>query len=154
MMRNYSPQKALFIAIFTLIAIGSFKQITNRDEKHPVKVFVEKCLNGFASGGKTVATIAAVMATITCLVFGMGMPSGSACILAALLGAIRRELEQVGFGFEKEVSSLVLAKEKGFFTMAYCYNPEEAGILADIMTFSEAIQGSFGNTIFALFLEP
>lgn len=124
MMRNYSPQKALFIAIITLMAIGLFKQITNHEEEHPVKAFIQKCLNGFASGGKTVATIAAVMATmgcvveiltatglpskisqfaltlagenllllavlvaITCLIFGMGMPSGSAYILAALLGA-------------------------------------------------------------------
>lgn len=48
-----------------------------------------------------------------------------------LSGPIRRELEQVGLGFEKEVSSLVIAKEKGFFTMAYCYNAEEAKILAN-----------------------
>lgn len=43
-----------------------------------------------------------------------------------LSGAIRHEMEQVGLGFDKELSSLVLAKEKGFFTMAYCYNAEEA----------------------------
>lgn len=86
--------------------------------------FCKKVLSGFVSGGKTVATIAVVMATmgcvveiltatglpskisqfalalagsnmlllailvaITCLVFGMGMPSGSAYVLAALLGA-------------------------------------------------------------------
>ena len=36
-----------------------------------------------------------------------------------LSGPIRKELEQVGLGFKKEVESLVLAKEKGFFTMAY-----------------------------------
>lgn len=48
-----------------------------------------------------------------------------------LSGAIRRELEQVGLGFEKEVSSLALAKKKGFFTMAYCYKAEEAKILAE-----------------------
>ncbi len=47
-----------------------------------------------------------------------------------LSGPIRHELEQVGLGFDKEVESLVLAKEKGFFTMAYCYNPEEARKLA------------------------
>lgn len=124
MMRNYSPQKALFIAIIALLAIGFIKQVTNREEGNAVKIFFKKCLDGFVSGGKTVATIAAVMATmgcvveiltatglpskisqfaltlagenllllailvmITCLIFGMGMPSGSAYILAALLGA-------------------------------------------------------------------
>jgi len=124
MMRNYSPQKSLFIAVFTLMAIGLAKQFTIKDEGNPLAAFGRKVLAGFASGGKTVATIAAVMATmgcvveiltatglpskisqfalalagsnllllavlvaITCLVFGMGMPSGSAYVLAALLGA-------------------------------------------------------------------
>lgn len=124
MMRNYSPQKALFIAILVLMFIGLVKSFTEKTEESPLKVFGRKCMEGFASGGKTVATIAAVMATmgcvveiltatglpskisqfalalagdnllllavlvaITCLIFGMGMPSGSAYVLAALLGA-------------------------------------------------------------------
>lgn len=48
-----------------------------------------------------------------------------------LSGPIRKELEQVGLGFKKEVESLVLAKEKGFFTMAYCYHADEARMLAE-----------------------
>ena len=124
MMRNYSPQKSLFIAILVLIAIGLIRQLMDKEDKHPMRTFVKNCLDGFADGGKTVASIAAVMATmgcvveiltatglpskisqfalalagdnllllailvaITCLIFGMGMPSGSAYVLAALLGA-------------------------------------------------------------------
>lgn len=124
MMRNYSPQKALFIAVFVLMVIGLLKQLTVKNEGNSFVAFGKKVLTGFASGGKTVASIAAVMATmgcvveiltatglpskisqfalalagsnllllailvaITCLVFGMGMPSGSAYVLAALLGA-------------------------------------------------------------------
>ena len=48
-----------------------------------------------------------------------------------LSGPIRQELEEVGLGFKKEVETLVLAQKKGFFTMAYCYKPEEAEILAE-----------------------
>jgi len=99
------------------------KQFTGKVE-NPVQTFVKKVISGFESGGKSVAGIAAVMATmgcvveiltatglpskisqftlalagnnllllavlvaVTCLIFGMGMPSGSAYILAALLGA-------------------------------------------------------------------
>ena len=51
--------------------------------------------------------------------------------IGKLSGPIRQELEQVGLGFKREVESLVLAKKLGFFTMAYCYNPEEAEMLAD-----------------------
>lgn len=51
--------------------------------------------------------------------------------IGKLSGPIRQELEQVGLGFDREVSSLVLAKEKGFFTMAYCYNAPEARKLAN-----------------------
>ncbi len=124
MIRNYSPQKALFISVLILMLIGLIKTFTEKNEENPLKVYVKKCMAAFASGGKTVATIAAVMATmgcvveiltatglpskisqfalalagdnllllailvaITCLIFGMGMPSGSAYILAALLGA-------------------------------------------------------------------
>lgn len=48
-----------------------------------------------------------------------------------LSGSIRQELEQVGLGFKKEVESLKLAKSLGFFTMAYCYCPDEAVMLAE-----------------------
>ena len=51
--------------------------------------------------------------------------------IGKLSGPIRQELEQVNLGFKREVESLVLAKKLGFFTMAYCYNPEEAVILAE-----------------------
>ncbi len=51
--------------------------------------------------------------------------------IGKLSGPIRQELEQVNLGFKREVESLVLAKKLGFFTMAYCYNPEEAVMLAE-----------------------
>ena len=51
--------------------------------------------------------------------------------IGKISGPIRQELEQVGLGFAKEVSSLKLAAELGFVTLAYCYNPEEAKILAE-----------------------
>ena len=51
--------------------------------------------------------------------------------IGKLSGPIRQELEQVGLGFRREVESLMLAKKLGFFTMAYCYNPEEAEMLAE-----------------------
>lgn len=127
MIMSYSPQKALFISVLVLAAMGlvltmadsTFGSIPNR-----LKTFVQNVLRGLISGGKTVAGIAACMATmgcvveiltatglpskisqfalalagsnlfllailvaIVCLIFGMGMPSGSAYILAALLGA-------------------------------------------------------------------
>lgn len=50
--------------------------------------------------------------------------------IGKLSGPIRRELEQVGLGFAKELSSLKLASEMGFVTLAYCYCPEEAEMLA------------------------
>lgn len=48
-----------------------------------------------------------------------------------LSGPIRQELEQVGLGFSREVQRLHLAAELGFFTMAYCYCPQEARMLAE-----------------------
>lgn len=51
--------------------------------------------------------------------------------IGKLSGPIRQELEQVGLGFKKELSSLRLAAETGFVTLAYCYNPEEAQMLAE-----------------------
>ena len=127
MIMSYSPKKALFISVLVLAAMGlvltmadsTFGSIPNR-----LKTFVQNVLRGLSSGGKTVAGIAACMATmgcvveiltatglpskisqfalalagsnlfllailvaIVCLIFGMGLPSGSAYILAALLGA-------------------------------------------------------------------
>ena len=127
MVMSYSPQKALFIAVFTLIAMGLAIELMDKSNRSPMdsfKKFITKVLSGFESGAKTVAGIAVCMATmgcvveiltstglpskisqfalslagdnlfvlailvmITCLIFGMGMPSGSAYILAALLGA-------------------------------------------------------------------
>jgi len=127
MIMSYSPQKALFIAILTLIAMGFLLQLLDKTSGgfvNAIKEFIKKLFKGFASGGKTVAGIAVCMATMgcvveiltstglpskisqfalslagenlfvlamlvaaTCLMFGMGMPSGSAYILAALLGA-------------------------------------------------------------------
>lgn len=60
---------------------------------------------------------------------------GYSCVInfptvGKLSGPIRQELEQVGLGFERELSSLRLASELGFVTLAYCYNPQEAQKLA------------------------
>jgi len=60
---------------------------------------------------------------------------GYSCVInfptiGKLSGSIRWELEQVGLGFGKEIESLKLAAELGFVTLAYCYNPDEAKILA------------------------
>lgn len=127
MIMNYSPQKALFIAIVTLTAMGLVIELLDKNitsKAAALKSFAKKVLDGLQQGGKTVAGIAVCMATmgcvveiltatglpskisqfalsvagdnlfllailvaITCLIFGMGMPSGSAYILAALLGA-------------------------------------------------------------------
>lgn len=127
MILSYSPQKALFVAILTLIGLGLVLELIGKENSGPLRAlvsFVKKMMAGFATGGKTVAGIAVCMATmgcvveiltatglpskisqfalsvagnsmfllaamvaVTCLIFGMGMPSGSAYILAALLGA-------------------------------------------------------------------
>jgi len=127
MAMSYSPQKALYIVIFLLIAMGFFFSVTDKENggfAGGVKAFARSVYEGFVSGGKTVAGIAVCMATmgcvveiltatglpskisqfalsmagnnllllaalvaVVCLVFGMGMPSGSAYILAAMLGA-------------------------------------------------------------------
>lgn len=127
MIRSYSPQKALFIAIVTLAALGLIFELSDKTisgKAEAFKSFAKKVLGGLESGAKTVAGIAvcmaamgcvveiltstglpskisqfalsvagdnlfllAILVAITCLIFGMGMPSGSAYILAALLGA-------------------------------------------------------------------
>lgn len=123
MVRGYSPQRSLFLTTLVLIGLGFVFQFVDHVD-HPLQDFGRKVVAGLISGGKTVASIAVVMAcmgvvvqmmtatglsskisqfalsiagdnlfllavvvAITCLLFGMGMPSGSAYILAALLGA-------------------------------------------------------------------
>ena len=54
--------------------------------------------------------------------------------VAKFSGDMRRELESVGLGFQREVDMLALARQKGFFTMSYCYSPEEARRLAAVGT--------------------
>ncbi len=46
-------------------------------------------------------------------------------------GKLREELEQVGLGFKKELSTLKMASDMGMLTMSYCYNVEEAKMIAD-----------------------
>lgn len=127
MIMSFSPQKALFIAVLVLAGMGLVLTLMDKENgsiANRIRVFVRSVANGLISGGKTVAGIAACMATmgcvveiltatglpskisqfalalagsnlfllallvaLVCLVFGMGMPSGSAYILAALLGA-------------------------------------------------------------------
>ena len=43
----------------------------------------------------------------------------------------RNLLEQVGLGFKKELSTLQMARDMGMITMSYCYNVEEAKMIAD-----------------------
>lgn len=123
MVMGESAQKSLFLAICCLALVGLLQQFVMREEK-PLQAFVKKLLAGFENGGRTVASIAVVMAcmgvvvqmmtatglsskisqfalaiagdnllilaivvALTCVLFGMGMPSASAYILAALLGA-------------------------------------------------------------------
>ena len=70
MIMSFSPQKALFIAILTLLGMGLVMQLFDKEStlrKAPV-IFLKKTLEGFASGGKTVAGIAVCMATMGCVV--------------------------------------------------------------------------------------
>ena len=73
----------------------------------------------------------------TCAAFWRGWPDiGYSGVInfptvGKLSGPIRQELEQVGLGFSREVQRLHLAAELGFFTMAYCYCPQEARMLAE-----------------------
>lgn len=46
-------------------------------------------------------------------------------------GQIRKEYEQVGFTFEKEVSVLAYARKLNMLTMSYCYSVDEAKMIAD-----------------------
>lgn len=45
-------------------------------------------------------------------------------------GQLRAELEQVGLGFERELRTLKMAGDMGMLTMSYCYNTEEAKMIA------------------------
>lgn len=123
MVMGESANKSLFLAICCLALVGLIQQFVAK-EKNPLKAFVKKIFAGFENGGRTVASIAVVMAcmgvvvqmmtatglsskisqfalaiagdnmlilaivvALACTLFGMGMPSASAYILAALLGA-------------------------------------------------------------------
>ncbi|MCR4428701.1 MAG: phosphoenolpyruvate hydrolase family protein [Caldiserica bacterium] len=42
----------------------------------------------------------------------------------------RKNLEESGFGFDKEAAVLKMAHDKGIFTIGYCFTPEEARMIA------------------------
>ena len=44
----------------------------------------------------------------------------------------RQQLEESGLGFDKEVEVLKLAHDLGYFTVGYCFTPEEAKMIAGI----------------------
>ncbi|MGI6070485.1 MAG: phosphoenolpyruvate hydrolase family protein [Blautia sp.] len=44
-------------------------------------------------------------------------------------GRYRRELEDTGMGYDKEIDTLVMAKELGMFTIGYAFNEEEAAMV-------------------------
>jgi predicted TIM-barrel enzyme len=46
-------------------------------------------------------------------------------------GEFREQLELTGFGFEKEVEMVRVAKEKGIFTIVYVFNSEESRMMAE-----------------------
>ena len=46
-------------------------------------------------------------------------------------GRFRRELEDTGMGYKKEIETLALASEIGFFTLGYAFNPEEASLVGE-----------------------
>lgn len=52
--------------------------------------------------------------------------------VAKFSGAMRNELESVGLGFKRELKLIEDAAKLGYFTMSYCYSPEEAKMLADV----------------------
>ena len=54
--------------------------------------------------------------------------------VAKFSGAMRAELESVGLGFQRELDLLKKASRLGFFTMSYCYSPQEARELAQVGT--------------------
>jgi len=46
-------------------------------------------------------------------------------------GRFRKELEDTGMGYGKEIETLKLAAELGFFTLGYAFNPEEAAMVGE-----------------------
>ncbi|HBT20853.1 MAG TPA: hypothetical protein DEA47_05790 [Peptococcaceae bacterium] len=46
-------------------------------------------------------------------------------------GRFRKELEDTGMGYGKEIEALKLAAELGFFTLGYAFNPEEAAMVGE-----------------------
>lgn len=46
-------------------------------------------------------------------------------------GRFRRELEDTGMGYDKEVETLKLGKEKGMFTIGYAFNEKEAAMVGE-----------------------
>ncbi len=44
-------------------------------------------------------------------------------------GRFRKELEDTGMGYSKEIDTLKLASELGFFTLGYAFNVEEAALV-------------------------
>ncbi len=46
-------------------------------------------------------------------------------------GRFRRELEDTGMGYGKEIETLKLASELGFFTLGYAFNVEEAALVGE-----------------------
>lgn len=45
-------------------------------------------------------------------------------------GRWRQSLEATGFGYYREVEMIAKASERGMFTLAYCYDPKEAPMMA------------------------
>ena len=45
--------------------------------------------------------------------------------------AYRRNLEESGLGFDKEAAVLRIAKDLGYFTIGYCFTPDEARMVAE-----------------------
>lgn len=46
-------------------------------------------------------------------------------------GAFRRALEQVGLGYRREAAMIAHARRLGLFTLAYCFTPAEARLMAE-----------------------
>ena len=46
-------------------------------------------------------------------------------------GRFRKELEDTGMGYSKEIETLKLASELGFFTLGYAFNAEEATLVGE-----------------------
>jgi predicted TIM-barrel enzyme len=70
-------------------------------------------------------------------------------------GNFRRELEDTGMGYEREIAALALARELGLFTLGYAFTPEEgrmvgaAGLDVVIAHMGLTRGGSIGSRIAA-----